>query len=71
MNYEVQRYNKFRYGVLGLKENEEKIENLMDYKKYVKYILTQGSIYEKRGLLSCLKGNLILNNGKILIRTIF
>ncbi|MCK9393829.1 MAG: hypothetical protein WCX30_01495 [Candidatus Paceibacterota bacterium] len=68
MDYEVQRYNKFWYGVLGLKENEEKIEDLMDYKKYAKYILVQGSIYEKRELLSCLKGKLILERNKILIQ---
>lgn len=67
LDYEVQRYNKFRYGVLGLKENEEKIEDLMDYKKYAKYILTQGSIYEKRELLSCLKGKLVLEKNKLTI----
>jgi len=67
LDYEVQRYNKFRYGVLGLKENEEKVEDLMDYKKYAKYILMQGSIYEKRELLSCLKGKIILKQRGLII----
>ncbi len=64
---EIERYNKFRYGVLGIKECNEKIEEKLDYKKYARYILAQGSIDEKRELLSCLKGKLTLNNGKIKI----
>lgn len=53
---EIKRYKKFRYGVLGLKESNEKIEETLDHKKYAKYILSQGTIEEKRELISNLKG---------------
>ncbi len=62
IDYEINRYNKFRYGILGIDKTKEKIEEKLDYKKYAEYILTQGSIYEKRELLSCLKGKLNLKN---------
>ena len=62
---EIERYEKFRYGVLGMKESDEKAEGKLDYKKYARYILAQGSIDEKRELLSCLKDKLTLSNGKI------
>jgi len=62
---EIERYEKFRYGVLGLKECNERIEEKLDYKKYARYILAQGSINEKRGFLSHLKDKLILKDGKI------
>jgi hypothetical protein len=67
LDREVERYNTFKYKVLGIKEEDEKSEEKMDYKKYAKYILEQGSIYEKRELLSCLKGKLAIKNGLILI----
>lgn len=69
LDYEIKRYNKFRYGILGIDEAKEKIEEKLDYKKYAKYILTQGSVYEKRELLSCLKGKLKINNGLISLDT--
>lgn len=67
IDYEIKRYNKFRYGILGIDEAKEKMEDRMDYRKYAKYILTQGSVYEKRELLSCLKGKLKINDGLLSI----
>ena len=34
-------------------------------RKYAKYILKEGNIYEKRELLSCLKSKLVLKNKKL------
>lgn len=60
---EVERFKKFQKFVLG---NKEKIEiGDIDIRNYAKYILREGLILEKRELLSCLKGKLILKDGKI------
>jgi hypothetical protein len=67
LDQEIKRYNNFRYKILGIDETKEKIEEKLDYKKYAKYILTQGSVYEKRELLACLKGKIFLENGKLII----
>jgi DNA invertase Pin-like site-specific DNA recombinase len=64
---EIKRYKKFRYGVLGLKESNEKIEETLDHKKYARYILSQGTIEEKRELISFLKGKIFIANGKVSI----
>jgi len=61
-DYEIQKYNKFRYEILQIDEQREKPEEKLDYKKYIKYILNTGSIYEKREILSCLKNKLTLAN---------
>lgn len=66
---EIKRYRKFRYGVLGLKESNEKIEEKLDHKKYAKYILSQGTIEEKRELISFLKGRIFIANGKVSINS--
>jgi hypothetical protein len=61
LDREIERYNTFRYKILGIKKEDEKNEDKMDYKKYAKYILNQGSIYEKRELLGCLKSKIKMN----------
>jgi len=67
LDREMERYNTFRYKILGIKEEDERNEDKMDYKKYAKYILSQGSVYEKRELLCCLKGKMNITNGKVSI----
>jgi len=37
----------------------------IDARNYAKYILKEGSIFEKRELLSCLKSKLVLKNKKV------
>jgi len=60
---EVERFKKFQKVVLG---NNDKIEiGDIDIRNYAKYILREGSILEKRELLSCLKGKITLKNGGI------
>jgi len=58
---EVERYNKFRYKVLGIKEKGE-TKKKIKAKTYAKYLLKEGSIIEKRELLSNLKSKLVLKN---------
>ncbi len=60
---EVARYNKFRIGVLGMKTKDR--TNDVDIRNYAKYLLKDGTITEKRELLSCLKSKLILKDKKV------
>ena len=67
INKEVDRYHKFRTGVLG-REEKERIKNKDgEAKKYVKYILQNGAVLEKRELLSHLKSRLIVKNKTVLL----
>ena len=61
---EVARYNKFRLGVLGAKKKERGLE--INIRTYAKYLLKDGTITEKRELLSCLKSLLVLKDKQIL-----
>jgi len=60
---ELARFNKFRIGVLGHKKESRNSE--VDIKNYAKYLLAEGTIYEKRELLSFLKSKLTLKDKKI------
>ena len=60
---EIARYNKFRMGVLGAKKKDRTAA--IDIRTYAKYLLKDGTITEKRELLSCLKSGLILKDRKV------
>jgi len=60
---EIGRYNKLRRNVLGSKEKDTGVA--MDIKKYAKYLLEEGSMEEKRELLTYLRGKLVINDKKI------
>lgn len=57
---EISRYNKFRTGVLGMKTKERSTD--VDVRDYAKYLLREGTIAEKRELLSCLRSKLVLTD---------
>lgn len=57
---EVERYKKFQAGVLGVKEKIKVAD--IDIRNYAKYILRDGTNFEKRELLSCLKSKITLDN---------
>ncbi|MCX6760347.1 MAG: recombinase family protein [Candidatus Nealsonbacteria bacterium] len=59
---ELARYNKFQRIIDGNNENKLKPQRDIDVKTYVKYLLKEGSIIEKRELLSCLKSRLVIKN---------
>jgi len=61
---EIERYNKFRSGVLGIKEKEQTKKEI-SIRNYAKYIFKEGTILEKRELLSGLKSKLVLRNKMI------
>ncbi len=60
---ELARFNKFRVGVLGHKK--ENNEPDIDLRNYTKYLLKEGTLIEKRELLSFLKSKLLLKDKKI------
>jgi hypothetical protein len=65
LEQEIGRYNKFQYGVLGLKKELKSKMDGVDVKTYAKYILKEGSVIEKRELMGCLKSKFILKDRSI------
>jgi DNA invertase Pin-like site-specific DNA recombinase len=62
---EITRFNKFRIGVLGHKKEVNTTE--IDIRNYAKYLLREGTLIEKRELLSLLKSKLTLKDKKIIL----
>ncbi len=62
---EVERFKKFQRMISGSNDNIE--VDYIDIRNYAKYILREGSVLEKRELLSYLKDKLILEDRKITI----
>lgn len=60
---ETERFKKFQISVLGTQCKSEIGE--IDLRNYAKYILRDGSIYEKRELMGCFKNRLVLKNKNI------
>lgn len=60
---EIRRFNKFRSGVLG--HRQDKVEIDVDVRNYTKYLLREGTLVEKRELLGCLQSKLFLRDKKI------
>jgi DNA invertase Pin-like site-specific DNA recombinase len=56
---EVKRYNIFQRRVLKI-EGSEKSQEDIDIKSYMKYLLKEGSISEKREILSCIKSKIVI-----------
>lgn len=64
---EINRYHKFRSGVLGIKEKDGEKSKDVDIRNYAKYILKEGEVFEKRELLSCMRSKLVLKNKELRI----
>ncbi len=56
---EVKRYNAFQSRVLKIGE-EKQIHEDINIKNYIKYLLKEGSMSEKREILSCIKSKIIV-----------
>jgi hypothetical protein len=61
---EVGRFRKFQRSVLGANPGRVETDDV-DIKNYVKYLLAEGSITEKRELLACLKSRLVFKDKTI------
>ena len=66
---EIERYQKFQSGVLGVKQNGDQKAKDVDIRNYAKYILREGEIFEKRELLSCLRSKLVFKNRTLNLET--
>lgn len=64
-NEERERAKKFQQQFYGVKQELSKIE--FDPKQYTTYVLTQGSIEEKREFLGSIKSKIILNKKQIFL----
>lgn len=60
---ELARFNKFRVGVLGHKKEAQNAD--VDVRNYVKYLLRDGTITEKRELLLFMRSKLVIKDKKI------
>lgn len=63
---EIERHKKFQSGLLGIKEKAVKVGDI-DMRNYAKYILRDGTISEKRELLSCLRSKITMAKKEIRI----
>lgn len=68
LEVELERHKKFHLGIMG-KSKEEYLVKEVDIRNYSKYLLTEGSLFEKRDLLSCFKSKLILKDKKFSYKT--
>ena len=62
---EVERFKKFQQSVLGIKTKVQVAD--VDIRNYAKYILKEGRDIEKRELLGCLRGKIILKQKQVLL----
>ena len=60
---EVARYKKFHRSLLG--ERSDMAITDIDFKDYVKFLLKDGSLEEKRDIISCFNSPIVLNNKNI------
>jgi len=63
---EIERHRKFQSGLLGIKEKSVKVVDI-DIRNYAKYILRDGTILEKRELLTCFRSKITLANKQVKI----
>ncbi len=58
---EIERHKKFHSNIMGKKEEEYKAKDV-DIRNYAKYVLTEGTVFEKRDLLGCLRSKIKIAN---------
>jgi hypothetical protein len=63
VKYEVNRFKKLQNMFLGKKTSVD-IQNI-DLRDYMKFVLKEGSILDKRLILDCIKSEIVLRDRKI------
>ena len=66
LNLEIKKFKKLQAMFLG-KENSAEIQKV-DLRNYLKFVLKDGTILEKRSVLDCIKSNLVLKNKAVTIQ---
>lgn len=64
---EIERYGEFRNKVLGLEDKEKIKQTKLDVRNYMKYLLREGTIQEKRDLMQSFTSKLILINKRVVL----
>ncbi len=63
---EIERNRKFQFGLLGIKERVVRAGDI-DIRNYAKYVLRDGTVLEKRELLTCLRSKVTMAGKQIKI----
>ena len=58
---EIQRHKQFNVGILGIKSETVKVADV-DIRNYAKHVLRNGTTFEKRELIGCLKSKIKISN---------
>ncbi len=61
---EIERHKKFHSGIMGKVEETYHAKDA-GIRNYAKYPMTEGSMFEKRDVLTCLKSKICLKEKKI------
>lgn len=64
---EIERYGEFRSKVLGMTELEKIKQTKLDVRNYMKYMLKDGTLQEKRDLMQSFTSKLILINKRVVL----
>ncbi|MCF7834270.1 MAG: recombinase family protein [Candidatus Pacebacteria bacterium] len=64
---EIERYSEFRNKVLDLTNDEKIAKTKLDVRNYMKYLLKEGTLQEKRDLMQSFTSKLILINKRVVI----
>ena len=64
LEVEIERHKKFHSGIMG-KPSAEYHAKDADIRNYAKYLLSEGSLFEKRDLIQCLKSKLMIKDKTI------
>jgi hypothetical protein len=68
LEVEIERHKKFYSNIMGGKNEEEYSVKDVDIRNYTKYLLRDGSIFDKRELLSLLKNNFCITNKTVVLQ---
>ena len=64
LEVEIERHKKFHSNIMGMKEEEYRAKDV-DIRNYAKYVLNEGSVFEKRDLIGCLRSKVQISNKQI------
>jgi DNA invertase Pin-like site-specific DNA recombinase len=64
---EIERYGEFRNKVLELTDEEKITKTNLDVRSYMKYLLKEGTIQEKRDLMQSFTSKLVLINKRVVL----
>lgn len=66
LGVEIERHKKFHSNIMGKKDEVYEARDV-DIRNYAKYLLTEGTIFDKRDLLTCLKSKIYLKEKQLIL----